>query len=162
MRRSKQTSAKSGHGSNEYLDGGWGWAVVLAGFLSQTLIGSVYFGYGVLLPEWMREFQSSSALASSIGGTASGMISATGPLASMVIHKWGCRTTHITGGIMIAAAFVTCTFANSMIQIFVLYSIIAGKMHRLCFFVAGQLLYLCVCHRCRWGPLLHSIRHYNQ
>ena len=61
-----------------FMDGGWGWAVMVASFLSQALIGSIYFGYGILLPEWMEEFQTSSALTSLIGSTVAGVISGSG------------------------------------------------------------------------------------
>lgn len=116
-----------------FLDGGWGWAVMVASFLSQALIGSVYFGYGILLPEWMEEFKSSSAITSLIGSTVAGVISASGPVVSFIILKTSCRTTHVVGGIIIAFSTMGCSFANSMIQIFILYSILAGFGGGMCY-----------------------------
>lgn len=64
--------------SDDIPDGGWGWIVLVASFISQALLGSICFAYGVLLPEWMDEFHTSKALISFVGATASGLISMSG------------------------------------------------------------------------------------
>lgn len=116
-----------------YLDGGWGWVVMIASFLSQSVIGSMYFGYGILLPEWMDEFQSSSAVTSLVGSTVGGVISASGPFASWMILKTSCRTTHILGGVLLALSAIACSFATNIVQIFIFYSVTAGIGGSLCY-----------------------------
>nr|XP_039256199.1 monocarboxylate transporter 9-like [Styela clava] len=132
--KNKRSQLSSNH--QPYLDGGWGWVVMIASFLSQTMIGSIYFGYGVLLPEWMREFQSSSAITSFVGSTTAGAISASGPIASFLIVKFGCRVTHMIGGAAMSLALIGCFFATSMWLIFLLYSVCAGIGGGLCYIPA--------------------------
>ena len=59
-------------------DEGWSYAVAIASFVTHALMATVYFGYSVLTPSWLNEFQTTSGVTSLVGSAASGFSSGLG------------------------------------------------------------------------------------
>lgn len=59
--------------SKEALDGGWGWAIVVASFMAQLLAYGSPQSVGVLYPEWLSAFQESKGMTAWVGSLVSGV-----------------------------------------------------------------------------------------
>ena len=57
------------------LDEGWSWIVLVGSFVSSALVGGIYFAYGVFTQAWINEYDSSAAITSMVGSTASAFTS---------------------------------------------------------------------------------------
>ena len=62
------------------VDTGWSYMVAVASFVTNFLVGAIFFGYSVLTPAWKIEFSSTSAMTSLVGSAAGGFISGVGKL----------------------------------------------------------------------------------
>ena len=59
-------------------DEGWSYAVGVASFVTHALMATIYFGYSVLTPAWVHEFETTSGMTSLVGSAASGFSSGLG------------------------------------------------------------------------------------
>ncbi|KAK5985334.1 MonoCarboxylate Transporter family [Trichostrongylus colubriformis] len=78
-------------------DGGWGWVVVMGTFFIHVVADGFVYSFGVLVDELMREFESDNTITATILSLLTGFTLGSGPLASAVCNKYGCRVTAITG-----------------------------------------------------------------
>ncbi|KIH65854.1 hypothetical protein ANCDUO_03824 [Ancylostoma duodenale] len=78
-------------------DGGWGWVVVIGSFFIHVFADGFVYSFGVLVDVLMKEFNSDNTMASFIISLLTGLTLGSGPLASAVCNKYGCRTTTIIG-----------------------------------------------------------------
>ncbi|XP_078483544.1 monocarboxylate transporter 14-like [Ciona intestinalis] len=122
------------------LDSGWGWVIVVASFVTHTLMAALYFAYGVFTQTWVEDFQSSAAMTALVGSTSSGFASMSAPLASFILNRWGCRTAHMIGGIFVTGGIFTCSFATSLSHIFIFYGVFGGVGLGLCYVPAVIIL----------------------
>ncbi|VDL70174.1 unnamed protein product [Nippostrongylus brasiliensis] len=89
-------------------DGGWGWVVVLGSFFVHVFADGFVYSFGVLVEVLMKEFNSDNTVCAMIISLLTGLTLGSGPLASAICNKYGCRATTITGAII---ASVGCTFS---------------------------------------------------
>lgn len=59
--------------SAKVLDGGWGWAIVVASFMAQLLAYGSPQSVGVLYPEWLHAFQESKGMTAWVGSLVAGV-----------------------------------------------------------------------------------------
>ncbi|CCD64115.1 Major facilitator superfamily (MFS) profile domain-containing protein [Caenorhabditis elegans] len=107
-------------------DGGWGWVVVLGSFFVHVFADGFVYSFGVLVETLMEEFHASNTMAALIISLLTGLTLGSGPLASAVCNKYGCRITTITGA---GVAFVGCAlsyFATAMWHIVITVGVIMG------------------------------------
>ncbi|CAJ0607469.1 unnamed protein product [Cylicocyclus nassatus] len=107
-------------------DGGWGWVVVLGSFAVHVIADGFVYSFGVLVDVLMKEFDSDNTMASFIISLLTGLTLGSGPLASAICNKYGCRTTTIIGA---GIAFVGCavaSFATAMWHIVASVGIVMG------------------------------------
>ncbi|CAB3400908.1 unnamed protein product [Caenorhabditis bovis] len=107
-------------------DGGWGWVVVIGSFFIHVFADGFVYSFGVLVETLMKEFNANNTMASLIISLLTGLTLGSGPLASAVCNKYGCRTTTIIGS---AIAFIGCLssyFAQAMWQIVISVGIVMG------------------------------------
>ncbi|CAI4221720.1 unnamed protein product [Auanema sp. JU1783] len=107
-------------------DGGWGWVVVLGSFFIHVFADGFVYAFGVLVEELMKEFDSDNTMCALIISLLTGLTLGTGPIASAICNKYGCRTTTIVGA---GVAFVGCSlsyFATEMWHIIITVGIIMG------------------------------------
>ena len=107
-------------------DGGWGWVVVLASFLVHLIADGCAFSFGVLYVELLDYFGESKGKTAWVGSLFVSVPLITGPIASALTNRYGCRRTTIIGGLVAALGFVLSSFAKSIVQLCFTFGLIAG------------------------------------
>ncbi|XP_072305208.1 monocarboxylate transporter 2-like [Eucyclogobius newberryi] len=107
-------------------DGGWGWAVVLASFIS---IGFSY-AFPKSLTVYFKEIQEYfGASYSEIAWVSSVMLAtmyAAGPISSVLVNRYGSRPVVMVGGLMVSAGMVLASFGTSIIHLYLCVGVIGG------------------------------------
>ncbi|XP_071021670.1 monocarboxylate transporter 2-like [Oncorhynchus clarkii lewisi] len=107
-------------------DGGWGWAVVFGAFIS---IGFSY-AFPKSLTIYFKEIQMYFSVSySEIAWVSSIMLAAMyagGPVSSILVNRYGCRTVVIIGGLMVGASMVAASFGTTIIHLYLLVGVIGG------------------------------------
>ncbi|XP_072305207.1 monocarboxylate transporter 2-like [Eucyclogobius newberryi] len=107
-------------------DGGWGWAVVFASFIS---IGFSY-AFPKSLTVYFKEIQEYfGASYSEIAWVSSVMLAtmyAAGPISSVLVNRYGSRPVVMVGGLMVSAGMVLASFGTSIIHLYLCVGVIGG------------------------------------
>jgi len=59
-------------------DGGWGWVVVAAAFISNLIVGGVCYMFGIIMPELLHYFQAGKGKTAFVGSVVPGTMSIVG------------------------------------------------------------------------------------
>jgi len=59
-------------------DGGWGWAVVAAAFISNLIVGGICYMFGIIMPELLEHFQAGKGKTAFVGSMVPGTLSVVG------------------------------------------------------------------------------------
>nr|CAD2190488.1 unnamed protein product [Meloidogyne enterolobii] len=108
------------------LDGGYGWVVVLGSFLIHVFTDGFVYSFGVIAESLIQEFDSSNTVVSTILSLLTGLMLATGPLASAICNRIGCRITTIIGAIIASFGCAISYFATSMAFLIFSVGIVMG------------------------------------
>lgn len=99
-------------------DGGWGWVVVIGSFFIHVFADGFVYSFGVLVETLktvvfifkififpdknspIQEFNSNNTVAAIIISMLTGLTLGSGPLASAICNKYGCRITTIVGAVI--------------------------------------------------------------
>ncbi|XP_041859863.1 monocarboxylate transporter 2 [Melanotaenia boesemani] len=107
-------------------DGGWGWAVVFAAFIS---IGFSY-AFPKSLTIYFKEIQEYFSVSySEIAWVSSVMLAsmyAGGPVSSILVNRYGSRPVVMVGGIMVSVAMVLASFGTTIIHLYLCVGVIGG------------------------------------
>ncbi|XP_014232686.1 uncharacterized protein LOC106656306 [Trichogramma pretiosum] len=117
-------------------DGGWGWVVVAAAFMVNLIADGITFSFGVIFHEFLKYFGESKAATSWVGSLFMAMPLLSGPIASFLTDRYGCRKVTIAGSILATIGFVISYFANSMGVLILTFGVLAGFGLSLCFVAA--------------------------
>ncbi|CAD6189099.1 unnamed protein product [Caenorhabditis auriculariae] len=107
-------------------DGGWGWMVVIGSFFIHVFADGFVYSFGVLVVKIMEEFKANNTMSALIISLLTGLTLGTGPIASAICNKYGCRTTTISGACI---SFIGCAasyFATSIYFIVVSVGVVMG------------------------------------
>lgn len=107
-------------------DGGWGWVVVVASFLTHVIADGSSFSIGVIFEELLSYFEESRAKIAWIGSLYVSIPLLSGPIASVLTNRYGCRVTAMTGGFITGLGLVLSSFANSVEMLCLTYGVMAG------------------------------------
>ncbi|KHJ92922.1 hypothetical protein OESDEN_07176, partial [Oesophagostomum dentatum] len=107
-------------------DGGWGWVVVIGSFFIHVFADGFVYSFGVMVNVLMQEFNSDNTMASFIISLLTGLTLGSGPLASAVCNKYGCRMTVIIGACIAFVGCTTASFATAMWHIVFSVGVIMG------------------------------------
>lgn len=107
-------------------DGGWGWVVVAASFMVHLIADGCAFSFGVLYVELLHYFKESKGKTAWVGSLFVSVPLLTGPIASALTNKYGCRTVTVVGSIIAGGGLVVSSFATSIEQLCFTFGIIAG------------------------------------
>ncbi|KAJ1368007.1 hypothetical protein KIN20_029055 [Parelaphostrongylus tenuis] len=107
-------------------DGGWGWVVVLGSFFVHVFADGFVYSFGMLAEVLMKEFNSDNTVSAMIISLLTGLTLGSGPLASAVCNKYGCRTTTITGASVASIGCAASYFATAMWHIVFSVGVIMG------------------------------------
>lgn len=117
-------------------DGGWGWVIVMASFMVNLIADGITFSFGVIFVEFVKYFGEGKSKTAWIGSLFMAMPLLSGPIASFLTDRYGCRKVSIVGSILATTGFVISSFANSMWIIILTFGIISGFGLSLCFVAA--------------------------
>lgn len=117
-------------------DGGWGWVVVFASFMVNLIADGVTLSFGVIFVEFLNYFEESKGKTAWIGSLFMAMPLLSGPIASFLTDRYGCRKVTIAGSILAAFGFVLSAFAQSMEVLCLTFGVISGFGLSLCYVAA--------------------------
>ncbi|XP_020785448.2 monocarboxylate transporter 2-like [Boleophthalmus pectinirostris] len=107
-------------------DGGWGWAVVLASFIS---IGFSY-AFPKSLTVYFKEIQEYFGVSySEIAWVSSVMLAtmyAAGPISSVLVNRYGSRPVVMVGGLILGVGMILASLGTSIIHLYLCVGIIGG------------------------------------
>ncbi|XP_072223620.1 monocarboxylate transporter 2-like [Leuresthes tenuis] len=107
-------------------DGGWGWAVVFAAFIS---IGFSY-AFPKSLTIYFKEIQEYFSVSySEIAWLSSVMLAsmyAGGPISSILVNRYGSRPVVMVGGLMVSTAMVLASFGTTIMHLYLCVGVIGG------------------------------------
>lgn len=121
--------SSSSSSSFSHLDppnGGWGWVVVFGSFTAHMIADGLSFSFGVFYMELLDYFKESRGKTALVGSLFLSVPLITGPMASALINKYGCRSTTIMGGFIAGSSFVISGFVNSIEMLCFTFGILAG------------------------------------
>ena len=108
-------------------DGGYGWVVVLASFLSNAVVDGIIFSIGeTILPIWEKEFQSSTTTVSIATSLLAGCYLLSGPIASALANHFGCNVVAIGGALIAAVGFFISGLMPALPVIYFTFGIVGG------------------------------------
>ena len=93
-------------------DGGWGWMVVAASFVVNLIADGVTFSFGLVNAQLRNYFQESYGYTAWIYGLFMASPLLSGPLASSLTDRYGCRRVTIAGSILAAFGFIISSFSS--------------------------------------------------
>nr|XP_023024053.1 monocarboxylate transporter 13-like [Leptinotarsa decemlineata]XP_023024054.1 monocarboxylate transporter 13-like [Leptinotarsa decemlineata] len=117
-------------------DGGWGWMVVFAAFVINTISEGISFSFGVLFIEFLNEFGASKSATSWIGSLFLALPLLAGPLGSTLVDRYGCIWMTIVGSLICTTGFILSVFANSLGMLYLTFGVIGGIGRALTFVTA--------------------------
>lgn len=136
---SSSSSSSSSEEDSQYSeapDGGWGWVVVFASFMINLIADGITFSFGVIFVEFLNYFEESKGKTAWIGSLFMAMPLLSGPIASFLTDRYGCRKVTIAGSILACIGFVLSSFAESMEILFLTFGILSGFGLSLCYVAA--------------------------
>ncbi|XP_069776116.1 monocarboxylate transporter 13-like isoform X2 [Narcine bancroftii] len=111
---------------SEVPDGGWGWMVVLAGFLNNCLLVGVARSLGVFFVHFMQYFQESSSRVSWITSIAMATQQFASPLGSVFGKHYGSRTVVMVGGVLASVGMLAGSFAQRLLHLYLSIGLLTG------------------------------------
>ncbi|XP_071086024.1 monocarboxylate transporter 12-like [Haliotis cracherodii] len=100
--------------------------VLVASFTTMLLGPSLPYASGVIHVALLNEFQEDVTMTAWMGSLFSCMFALTGPIASLVINVFDCRTCVVMSGLLMMTGFATSYLVTEIRILFLTYSLIAG------------------------------------
>lgn len=114
-------------------DGGWGWVVVAASFVVNLIADGITFSFGVIFVEFLNYFGENRGKTAWIGSLFMAMPLLSGPIASFLTDRYGCRKVTMVGSVLASIGFIVSSLANSMEVLFLTFGVLAGFGLSLCY-----------------------------
>ncbi|XP_031355587.1 uncharacterized protein LOC116179864 [Photinus pyralis] len=114
-------------------DGGWGWVIVAVSFIVNVIADGITFSFGVIFPEFLNYFGEDRSKTAWIGSLFMAMPLLSGPIASFLTDRYGCRSVTIVGSLLASSGFVLSSFANSTEVLYLTFGVLAGCGLSLCY-----------------------------
>ncbi|XP_064083559.1 monocarboxylate transporter 12-like isoform X1 [Macrobrachium nipponense] len=81
-------------------DGGWGWMVVFASFMIHVLADGFTYTFGIYFVQLVTYYDATKAATSWIASILVGVTLGSGPVAGILVNKFGCRWVTIAGALL--------------------------------------------------------------
>ncbi|XP_005389028.1 PREDICTED: monocarboxylate transporter 1-like [Chinchilla lanigera] len=107
-------------------DGGWGWAVVIAAFISIGFSNAFGRSISVFYKEIEGVFNASTSEVSWITSTMTAVMYGCGPISSILVNKYGSRLVMIVGGCLSSCGLIAASFSSSLWQLYLCIGVIGG------------------------------------
>lgn len=99
-------------------DGGWGWFVVFASFMIHVVTDGITYSWGTVRTELVKEFKHSESATAWVNSILIGITLCSGPLCSIFVNKYGCRTATIAGAILGCFFLLISSFAPNLFMLY--------------------------------------------
>lgn len=117
-------------------DGGYGWLIVFVSFLINMIADGITFSFGVFNVEFLKYFGDSKGKTAWISSIFMAVPLLSGPIASYLTDRYGCRKVTIVGAFTAAVGFLLSAVSDSMEMLFITFGVIAGFGLSLCYVAA--------------------------
>lgn len=107
-------------------DGGYGWVIVFASFMCNMVVDGTAYSFGILMPELLKEYNSTKGKTALVGSLLPGTTMLVGPMVSFLVNKFGCRTVTIIGSIIAGVAMGLSTLCPNIDVLLWVYGILGG------------------------------------
>ncbi|EDO48520.1 predicted protein [Nematostella vectensis] len=120
----------------------YSWVVLACAFAIVWLVGGIGFSFGVVLPQFITEFNESRQNGALIGSIGIAFTLGESLLSSHLCMRYSCRLIAALGHVLCAAGFLLSSTAPSLPVLFVTHSFLVGS--GTCFIVSPSFL---ICER---------------
>ncbi|XP_068443761.1 monocarboxylate transporter 13 isoform X2 [Clinocottus analis] len=123
------TNAKpkaEGRRDDEAPDGGWGWVLVGALFVSTSLVFGLMRSLGVFFVEFVQYFEESAQAISWISSTGLAAQQFFSPLGTALCNAYDTRVVVMTGGCLAGLGFILASQATSLVHLYLTMGVISG------------------------------------
>ncbi|XP_077121490.1 monocarboxylate transporter 2-like [Ranitomeya variabilis] len=107
-------------------DGGWGWVIVFASFISIGFSYAFPKAITVYFKEIQEIFNTSYSEIAWISSIMLAVMYAGGPISSIMVNKYGSRPVVIAGGLLCSLGMVSASFCNSVLELYICIGVIGG------------------------------------
>ncbi|MFH4981056.1 hypothetical protein AB6A40_007765 [Gnathostoma spinigerum] len=107
-------------------DGGYGWIVVLAAFVSNFIVDGTSNSFGAFITTYQEHFGESKAIVSLIGSILIGSYLLIGPFASGLLNKYGARVVVVVGSVLSGLSFAASTLSPNVYVYMFFYGFLSG------------------------------------
>lgn len=107
-------------------DGGWGWVVVFAAFLTSACADGLAYSFGILHEEFTNYFNESQSKTSLIGSLFISIPLISGPIMSALVDRYGCRYMTMLAGFLSTVGFILAAFCNSVEMLCLTLGVMSG------------------------------------
>ncbi|XP_077998163.1 monocarboxylate transporter 12-like [Glandiceps talaboti] len=108
-------------------DGGWGWVIVMATFITFALTAGSMYSFGVLYVAFLDAFGESKSKTAWVGSIFTFLFALTSSLGVALARKIGHQKTVMLGGFLVFIGLFTSSFANHLVVLFFTYGIITAS-----------------------------------
>uniref|UniRef100_A0A8C2EY18 Solute carrier family 16 member 8 n=1 Tax=Cyprinus carpio TaxID=7962 RepID=A0A8C2EY18_CYPCA len=107
-------------------DGGWGWIVLLGCFVVTGFSYAFPKAISVYFKELMKDFDCGYSDTAWISSIILAMLYGSGPIASIMVNKFGCRRVMLVGGLLASGGMIIASFTTNIIQLYLTAGVITG------------------------------------
>ncbi|XP_074839055.1 monocarboxylate transporter 13-like [Carettochelys insculpta] len=107
-------------------DGGWGWLVVLAGFLQSALVFGLLRCFGVFFVEFVADFGETPGRVSWVTSVGIAVLQLGGPVGSALSSRYGARPVVMAGGVLSGLGLLLASFATCLTHLYLSIGLLSG------------------------------------
>ncbi|XP_075065200.1 monocarboxylate transporter 2 [Mixophyes fleayi] len=107
-------------------DGGWGWVVVFASFISIGFSYAFPKAITVYFKEIQEIFSTSYSEIAWISSIMLAVMYAGGPISSILVNKYGSRPVVLAGGLLCSLGMISASFCNSVLELYICIGVVGG------------------------------------
>jgi len=121
-----EESNRQNYEEDKELDGGWGWIVVFACFLTTFVLDGIGYSFGIFMEPLKAELGEGNFGVASIGSIQIAVYLSSGPVVAGLVTKFGARPVCITGSLLACVGLLGASFAWNVSSLLVCYSLVTG------------------------------------
>uniref|UniRef100_Q5FVB3 Monocarboxylate transporter 1 n=1 Tax=Xenopus tropicalis TaxID=8364 RepID=Q5FVB3_XENTR len=107
-------------------EGGWGWVVVVAAFVSIGFSYAFPKSITVFFKDIEAIFGATSSEVSWISSIMLAVMYAGGPISSVLVNKYGSRPVMIAGGCLAGTGLIAASFCNTVAELYLCIGVVGG------------------------------------
>ncbi|VDM47292.1 unnamed protein product [Toxocara canis] len=107
-------------------DGGYGWVVVFAAFMSNFIVDGICNSFGAFITTYQQYFGQSKALVTLVGSLLIGCYQLIGPFAGGLVKNYGVRPVVISGSLLASASFAASIYSPNIYLFMISYGLFGG------------------------------------